>query len=694
INTTTTNGTGNYLFDKLSPGQYAIEVVLPAGYQFSKQDQGAADASDSDVNFGTGRTILTMLDAGENDLTWDAGIVPLVSIGDRVWLDMNNNGILDPSENGAPNVTVHLLNSAGTVIGTKTTDATGNYLFDLLPPADYRIEFVLPAGYQFSPQDLGGDDSKDSDATPATGRTVLVNLPPNTHDTTRDAGIVPLVSIGDFVWQDNNGNGIQDSGEPGISGVTVHLLGGPSILTTTTDASGKYLFDLLPPGDYSIEVVVPNHYMISPENAVGTTATDSDIDQTTGRSATTTLDPGEHDLTWDAGLAPLASIGDRVWIDSNGDGIQDSGEPGVANVTVNLLDGTGTFLKTTTTDASGNYLFDNLKPGDYIIEVVKPATYEFSPRDAGSNDLLDSDVGQTTGRSIATTLDYGENDLTWDAGIVNLGSIGDTVWFDNNNNGVQDAGEKGIPNVKVTLTYPDLTTVSVFTDSNGKYLFPDLPDGAYTVTIDKTTLPAGMGQTYDLDGTLDDSASYTLSIGETVLTLDFGYVELGSIGDTIWLDANRNGKQDVGELGIPNVTVTLVLPDGTTLTTTTDANGNYLFPDLYPGDYVVIVDLTTLPSGFGSTYDPDGQPDSQTTVSLGAGENHLTADFGYAPPAPFGAVTPTPVPTPPIDGGTPTPVGACQRSCVDWQLYHSNQTGDWEIFRLDKQGDYVSVSTN
>ncbi|MCA0454207.1 MAG: carboxypeptidase regulatory-like domain-containing protein [Chloroflexi bacterium] len=697
IATTTTNATGNYLFDRLSPGQYAVQVVLPTGYQFSPQDVGGADASDSDVNTTTGRTITTTLIPGENDLSWDAGLVPLVSIGNYVWVDMNNDGVQDGAETGASGVTVNLLNSAGTIIATTTTNATGNYLFNNLPPDDYRVEFVLPAGYQFSPPDAGGDDSLDSDANPTTGRTILVNLPPGTNDLSRDAGIVPLTSIGNFVWRDNNGDGIQDAGEPGIAGITVQLHGGPTVLTTTTDVNGNYLFNLLPPGNYYIEVVVPNDYAVSPLNAGGDTALDNDIDPATNRSVTTTLIPDEDDMTWDVGLAPLANIGDRVWVDANADGIQDAGENGLAGITVNLLDAGGNLLETTTTDTNGLYLFDNLRPGDYIIEVILPADSTFSPMDAAAaTDATDSDVDPTTGRTIAVNLGYGEIDLTWDAGIVPLGSIGDYVWNDTNANGIQDAGEAGIPNVTVNLTDSNGVTISVVTDSTGHYLFTDLLADSYTITVDTTTLPAGMGQTYDLNGTLDHSATYTLGIGEDVLTVDFGYVLLGSIGDTIWVDNNRNGIQDGSEPGIPNVTVTLVLPDGSTLTTTTDANGNYSFTDLYPGDYRVVVDLSTIPSTLLPVFDPDGTFDGWTDVTLSAGEQHITADFGYAPPIPPGpALTPTPVPTADTSGLSQG-VGVCTRGCVDWQLYHSNQTGDWEIFRLDKTGDLdsPSISTN
>lgn len=68
---------------------------------------------DSDADANTGRTIVTTLAWGETDLTWDAGIVQLGSLGDRVWLDTNRDGIQDPGEDGIPGVTLVLAPSAG-----------------------------------------------------------------------------------------------------------------------------------------------------------------------------------------------------------------------------------------------------------------------------------------------------------------------------------------------------------------------------------------------------------------------------------------------------------------------------------------------------------------------------------------------------------------------------------------------------
>lgn len=124
--------------------------------------------------------------------------------------------------------------------------------------------------------------------------------------------------------------------------------------------------------------------------------------------------------------APLAAIGDLVWLDENQNGIQDAAEPGISGVTVNLYNGAGTQVSSTTTNANGRYLFDNLNPGDYFVEFVPPAGYQRSPQDQGINDGADSDADLTSGRTVVTTLAAGERDLTWDAGIFQTQIITDT----------------------------------------------------------------------------------------------------------------------------------------------------------------------------------------------------------------------------------------------------------------------------
>ncbi|UCC80224.1 MAG: DNRLRE domain-containing protein [Candidatus Zixiibacteriota bacterium] len=123
----------------------------------------------------------------------------------------------------------------------------------------------------------------------------------------------------------------------------------------------------------------------------------------------------------------LAAIGDTVWIDENRNGIQDAGEPGMPDVTVNLYDCQDSLIATTTTDGDGFYIFDNLAPGDYYVEFIAPEGYDITLQDQGSDDAVDSDADPATGLTICTTLDAGEYDPTWDCGLYLMEQEGCTL---------------------------------------------------------------------------------------------------------------------------------------------------------------------------------------------------------------------------------------------------------------------------
>ena len=196
-------------------------------------------------------TATTTLESGDDDPTLDAGIYQPVSLGDYVWEDLNGNGIQDDGDTGVEGVTVNLKDEAGNVIATTNTDADGAYSFEDLDPGTYSVQFEIPDDYEYSPLNAGGDDSLDSDADPVQdGMTETTTLESGDNDDTLDAGIYLPASLGDYVWEDLNANGIQDDGDTGVEGVSVNLKdeAGNVIETTTTDADGAYEFDGLAPG--------------------------------------------------------------------------------------------------------------------------------------------------------------------------------------------------------------------------------------------------------------------------------------------------------------------------------------------------------------------------------------------------------------------------------------------------------------
>ncbi len=144
-----------------------------------------------------------------------------------------------------------------------------------------------------------------------------------------------------------------------------------------------------------------------------------------------TLGAGEDNPDIDAGIVPtppaLGSLGDTVFSDTDGDGVQDSGELGVSGVTVNLLDDMGTLIDTTTTDGSGFYEFTDLAADDYIVEFVAPTGSSFTVQDAGGDDAADSDANPATGRTDVITLGAGEDNPDIDAGVLTSSAANNSV---------------------------------------------------------------------------------------------------------------------------------------------------------------------------------------------------------------------------------------------------------------------------
>lgn len=209
------------------------------------------------------------------------------------------------------------------------------------------------------------------------------------------------MDIGDFVWEDD-GDGIQENGEPGLAGVTVNLRDSGTdaiVQTTVTTSTGYYGFAGVADGSYVVEFVKPAGYAFTLKDQGSDDALDSDADPSTGRTGTITLTSGSTEITSvDAGLVSLG-IGDRVWLDSDKDGIQDAGELGLAGVIVRLYTTSGSLAGSTYTDASGNYLFEGVAAGNYFVEYSLPGGYTYSPKDVGSDNTVDSDVDMATGRT-------------------------------------------------------------------------------------------------------------------------------------------------------------------------------------------------------------------------------------------------------------------------------------------------------
>ncbi|HDE0669384.1 TPA: carboxypeptidase regulatory-like domain-containing protein, partial [Staphylococcus aureus] len=505
-------------------------------------------------------------------------------IGNYVWEDTNKNGVQELGEKGVGNVTVTVFdNNTNTKVGEAVTKEDGSYLIPNLPNGDYRVEFSnLPQGYEVTPSKQGNNEELDSNGVSSV---ITVNGKDNLS---ADLGIYkPKYNLGDYVWEDINKNGIQDQDEKGISGVTVTLKdeNGNVLKTVTTDADGKYKFTDLDNGNYKVEFTTPEGYTPTSTNTGGNDTVDSNGLTTTG------VINGADNMTLDSGFykTPKYNLGNYVWEDTNKDGKQDSSEKGISGVTVTLKNENGEVLQTTKTDKDGKYQFTGLENGTYKVEFETPSGYTPTQVGSGTDEGIDSNGTSTTG-----VIKDKDND-TIDSGFYKpTYNLGDYVWEDTNKNGVQDKDEKGISGVTVTLKDEnDKVLKTVTTDENGKYQFTDLNNGTYKVEFET---PSGYTPTSVTTGNDTEKDSNGLTTTGVIkdadnMTLDSGFYKTPkySLGDYVWYDSNKDGKQDSTEKGIKDVKVTLLNEKGEVIgTTKTDENGKYRFDNLDSGKYKVI----------------------------------------------------------------------------------------------------------
>ena len=593
VNTTDTAGDGTYSFPVAANLPFVIDVDtadLPVGFHLTTDNLETATFT------GYGQT-----DSGNN-----FGYAMPVILADFVWDDLDADGIQDGGEPGLAGVTVNLLDGTGTPLGpTTTTAADGSYLFANLGPGTYAVEFVAPVGWLRSPADQGGDDAVDSDADGA-GQTPPVTLAANESDFTIDAGFFDPGTIGDFVWDDLNGDGVQDVGEPGRGGVTVTLSGAASG-STTTAGDGSYSFTGLAAGSYAVSITVPG----------GLTLTTAD-------PVNIALAAGATDLTADFGLYDPSTASIDIEKDPDPQTILSGG---TANWTI-------TVTNTGSVDLSNVAVTDALAPDcdSAIGGLSAGANTSYACSLASVSASFTNSAGVTGDDPLSNTVtDTDTADVVVDD---SSATIGDTVFYDSDGDGVQDAGEPGIEQVTVQLLDNTATLITTTnTNTTGQYSFGGLAAADYSVEI---VPPSGTSLT-----SAANPWPVTLAAGVGYADADFGMIGTGSIGQIIWLDSNENGLLDGGETGTAGVAVSAVWAgiDGTigtsddlVFSSVTNSSGNYSITGLPAGLYEVTVNGATLPSGYQLTFTPDGDTNLTDSLVLGAGASVSNENFGYSLP--------------------------------------------------------------
>lgn len=655
---TTTNDNGEYRFDGLRPGTYAVQEVTPAGLIDGGEQVGSIDGLASGVVASNDLLTGIVIGSAQTGTGYDFCEHLPASLSGHVFHDANDNGAREAGESPITGVTVTLRDSGNAVVGTAVTDADGRYDFTGLRAGTYALHESQPAGW------IDGQDAAGTIAGTTNGRVVspdaieLVELAWGDAGVDYDFGELIPVSLSGFVYHDRANNGQRDAGDEGLAGVQLTVVpvstsAPQSSVTVTTDADGFYQATGLSPGTYRIVEQQPDGF-VDGTDVAGTVggATRGSAAKPGDAISAITLASGESGVQYNFGEFQRASLAGRVHLsDADGDCFADGVvHPPLAGVTVRLLADDGSVLQQTTTAADGTYRFDDLLPGEYAVTADTPDGVIDGEHRVGTVDGATN--GAITGNDLVSgiVLTSGQAGVDYDFCEHPPASLAGFVYHDLNDNGRFDSGEAPIAGAGVQLRNDAGQAVATATTgADGSYQFTGLRKGTYSLS---ETQPTGWSDGKDAPGTIDGVTvgraagsdvidQIELAWGQAGVHYDFGELLYAGVSGFVYHDRANDGARDAGDEGLEGVQVSII-PVATsapqaTVVVTTNADGFYQATGLSPGTYRI---TEQQPGGYVDGRDSAGtvagQPrgaaqnpgDAIGNVRLGSGEHGVQYNFG------------------------------------------------------------------
>lgn len=460
---TYTKADGSFYLKGALPGAYCLQYTLPESCIFTEP------MLDSNVFTSDVFTLDTAVDLTMPSLS----AVPAGGLSGTLYYDSNVNGLYDEGmETVFDNITITLVNTDfDMTYETRTTDS-GSFVFYDLRPGAYEISLTLEDGLCFA-----YDAASLIPAVTTSSATAQFTLLSGEQLDDRNIAVVAPAALSGTLYFDLLNNNAMDADDLGAGNVTVVLQSADALhsYAAITDADGNFTLSSVVPGDYQLLVSLISDCIPADGNSAqlidGFYFSDVRIE-----------DGEQASLTY--AILRYAMVSGRVYA-------TDGSLKGVAGRTVRLLSEDGAVLQETLTDENGVYSFPQLRPANYALSCDLPdSTYQFARADEAaelqSAIIHDPAATDLVGTSDPFYVPMGEN-ISRHIGIGSLGRIGDTAWLDENGNGLQDAGEKGIPGIVIEMYFLGEKVTEAVTDSYGRYQLTDLFPGVYTM---KVTMPA------------------------------------------------------------------------------------------------------------------------------------------------------------------------------------------------------------
>ncbi len=420
---------GNYEFVDVAPGEYTITEMHPEAYL-----DGLDNAGDLGGVIGNDVISVIVLAGGEVAGGYTFGELEAASISGVAFIDANNDGVADVGEAALGGVSIALngTDDLGPVSQIATTDINGAFEFTGLRPGTYSVTETTPAGLF---------DGLDSSPVGIVANDVISSIALASGDVVGDItfGELEAASLSGVVFMDADDDGVFDLSEAGMGGVTITLAGvdyanNPVNMTATTDGDGAYEFTGLAPGTYSVTGGPLEDYLDG-ENTPGTAGGQVSGDQINYIQ----LASGQSGSDYLFAYVEPAYISGFVYEDFNDDGLIDFNEHIIENAAITLTATSGRDVGASivaTTDETGQYAFDMLRPGTYTIQETQPAGFQDGQESIGtaggdkSNDMF-SGVSLTAAQH-GINYNFGERPM--DGSAVAQGQTA-TIGFWQNKNG-------------------------------------------------------------------------------------------------------------------------------------------------------------------------------------------------------------------------------------------------------------------
>lgn len=399
---------GSFAIGFVRRGEYVVETALPDGRIYTRGGESAI----ADVDLPVGHTQPFRLEMGESLSGLRIGTILPASI----------RGKVQTAEGEGISGALVTLMQGGTAVATAVSGQDGAYVLDTLRPGTYRVRVTLPQDTLFAlDTTLVVADSRSQE-----GETRSMKL-----DMGQQAELEPFIAvrtgrISGNVWRDDDADGLMGQAEPALGDVTVELIGvqdgkEDTVVRTQTDAGGAYEFTLIRAGTYQVRFTLPEQMLLADRRDEPNGSHVTVVPGNVGTSDAVTLAPGERVTNVNAGGILPGVIGDTVWQDTNGNGLQDYREPRLPDVAISLLRvsdaGEKEEVLSTTSDEYGYYRFGALRPGRYVVKLADKES-KLAKHVGDPLGEIDSDLDPKTGESAVLSLRSGQTLLNVDIGLL------------------------------------------------------------------------------------------------------------------------------------------------------------------------------------------------------------------------------------------------------------------------------------